>query len=162
MKIRKANPADHEKIMEIYRMAQDYMIASGNPKQWGHFYPPPDLIESDITSGVSYVLSDDEGIHATFAMFTDPEPTYTYIEGGKWLNDEPYITIHRVASDGKKHGIVRSVLDYAKSQSANIRIDTHVDNVTMQRQIEKSGFKKCGTIYLKDGSSRIAYHWAQE
>lgn len=35
MKIRKANPADHEKIMEIYRMAQDYMIASGNPKQWG-------------------------------------------------------------------------------------------------------------------------------
>ena len=32
----------------------------------------------------------------------------------------------------------------------------------MQKQIEKSGFKKCGTIYVEDGSPRIAYHWERE
>ena len=25
--------------------------------------------------------------------------------------------------------------------------------------IEKSGFKKCGIIHVRDGSPRIAYHW---
>jgi hypothetical protein len=29
----------------------------------------------------------------------------------------------------------------------------------MQRLIEKSGFKKCGIIHVRDGSPRIAYHW---
>jgi len=27
----------------------------------------------------------------------------------------------------------------------------------MQHVIEKNGFKKCGIIYVKDGSERIAY-----
>ena len=46
--IRKANLADHARIMDIYRIAQDYMIQSGNPDQWGHFYPQPELIKKDI------------------------------------------------------------------------------------------------------------------
>ncbi len=28
---------------------------------------------------------------------------------------------------------------------------------TMQRLIEKNGFIKCGTIYVKNGTARIAY-----
>ena len=32
----------------------------------------------------------------------------------------------------------------------------------MQKQIEKNGFKKCGTIYVRDGSPRIAYQWVKE
>ena len=35
-------------IRRIYEYAQDYMIRSGNPTQWGHFYPSADLIRSDI------------------------------------------------------------------------------------------------------------------
>ena len=159
--IRRATSDDFDQIMSIYRIAQDYMIASGNSCQWGHTYPAPELIRSDIEAGVSYVLCDAEGVHGVFAMFTDPEPTYSYIEGGEWLNDEPYITIHRVASDGTRHGIVRCVMDYAKSLSDNIRIDTHADNATMQAQIEKNGFSKCGTIYVRDRSPRTAYHWTR-
>ena len=41
--------------------------------------------------------------------------------------------------------------------SSNIRVDTHADNKTMQRLIEKNGFTKCGTIYVKNGTARIAY-----
>jgi ribosomal protein S18 acetylase RimI-like enzyme len=39
----------------------------------------------------------------------------------------------------------------------NIRIDTHEKNVSMQRMVEKNGFKKTGIIYVKDGSPRYAY-----
>lgn len=159
MIIRKALSADHKRIMEIYRTAQDYMIQSGNPDQWGHFYPQSELIKKDIADGVCHILCDEDGIHAVFAMFTTPEPTYTYIEDGEWLNDEPYITIHRVASDGSRHGVIKGVIDYAKSLSENIRIDTHAQNTTMQHQLEKNGFKRCGIIYLESGAQRIAYHW---
>ena len=159
MKIEKATPADHNRIMEIYRIAQDYMIQSGNPDQWGHFYPEPEMIKKDISEGACHILCDEEGIHAVFAMFTDPEPTYTYIEDGEWLNDEPYVTIHRVASDGNRRGVIKCVMDYAKSLCENIRIDTHAQNATMQHQLEKNGFKRCGIIYLESGAQRIAYHW---
>ena len=43
----------------------------------------------------------------------------------------------------------------------SIRIDTHAGNLPMQRALEKSGFSRCGTIYLKggaeDGDARIAF-----
>ena len=162
MKIKKAIHTDYDRIMQIYRTAQNYMIQSGNPDQWGHFYPQPELIKKDISEGACHILYDEDGVHAVFAMFTDSEPTYTYIEDGEWLNDEPYITIHRVASDGSRHGVIKCVIDYAKSLFDNIRIDTHAQNTTMQRQLEKNGFKKCGTIYLENGSSRIAYQWAEK
>ena len=48
MHIRKAAIENLEAIMEIYGIAQDFMIESGNPNQWGHAYPPKELIESDI------------------------------------------------------------------------------------------------------------------
>ncbi len=40
---------------------------------------------------------------------------------------------------------------------SNFRIDTHNDNKIMQHVIEKNGFIRCGIIYVKDGSPRIAY-----
>lgn len=48
MNVRIADLKDFEKIMKIYKYAQDYMIQSRNPTQWGHFYPDEELIRSDI------------------------------------------------------------------------------------------------------------------
>ena len=39
LNVKNADMADFEQIMKIYKYAQDYMIKSGNPVQWGHFYP---------------------------------------------------------------------------------------------------------------------------
>ena len=103
----------------------------------------------------------DERIRGVFALITEPEQTYRYVEG-EWPNDDPYITIHRVAGDGRAHGIVACAADYCKSLSPNVRIDTHADNKVMQRQIEKNGFVKCGTIYLENGAPRTAYQWVRE
>ena len=159
LQIRKASSDDFEIIMNIYRYAQDFMIKTGNPNQWGHFYPSDDIIKSDIRKGLCMTVCDENEIHAVFALMHYPEPTYSFIEG-KWLNDEDYITIHRVAGDGRIHGIVGFIADYCKKLSGNVRIDTHHDNKIMQRQLEKNGFVKCGTIYLEDGNPRLAYHWS--
>ena len=162
MQIRKATIDDLDVIMSIYRAAQDFMIESGNPNQWGHFYPSEDLVREDISKGISYVICDRDNPHGVFVLIDGLEPTYQYIENGSWINEEPYITLHRIASDGKLHGIFKSAIDYSKSISDNIRIDTHSNNVIMQKQIEKNGFRKCGTIYVRDGSPRIAYQWTKE
>ena len=39
----------------------------------------------------------------------------------------------------------------------NIKIDTHRENKSMQRFLNKNGFEYCGIIYLKDGAERIAF-----
>lgn len=161
MLIRKATSDDLTEIMRIYSIAQDFMIENGNPHQWGHTYPTKDLIRNDIEKGVSYLICEGKNPHGVFALFKGNEPTYDNIENGKWLNDDEYVTIHRIASDGKLHGIFKHAIMYCKSQSDNIRIDTHKSNRIMQRQIERNGFEKCGTIYVADGSPRIAYQWSK-
>ncbi len=81
----------------------------------------------------------------------------SYIEDGNWLSDEPYGTIHRIASDGTVSGVVKMAVEYCRKTILNLRIDTHEKNKTMQHVVEKIGFIRCGIIYLEDGSPRIAY-----
>ena len=100
LQVRKAKASDFEQIMKIYRFAQDYMIEAGNPNQWVHFYPAPELVRSDIEQGVCYVIADEKAVHGVFALFAGEEPTYRHIENGSWLNDETYVTIHKIAGDG--------------------------------------------------------------
>ncbi len=160
--IRNAEEKDFDRIMEIYRSAQEYMIRSGNPNQWMHSHPAPALIREDISRRICKVVCDETGIHGVFALLDGEDPTYARIDGGCWLNEAPYLTIHRVAGDGQAHGVFRCAVDYCKSLSPNLRIDTHADNKTMQHLLEKNGFVKCGIIYLASGAPRIAYQWAAE
>lgn len=137
--IRRAAAADQPQLMAIYRTAQEYMLQTGNPTQWGRSYPSPELIRSDIAQGICRVLSDEAGIHGVFALLDTPEPTYSRIEGA-WRNDAPYLTIHRLAGDGRTHGLFRCAADYCKAISRNVRADTHADNRTMQHLLEENGF----------------------
>lgn len=157
LEIRNANIDDLDNIMRIYKIAQDFMIKNNNPTQWGYSYPSRELIQSDINLGTCKLVCLDNQIKGVFTLFKGNDPTYKYIEDGKWLNEDEYITIHRIASDGTYKGIFTFVVNYCKQISKNIRIDTHNDNLIMQKLILKNGFKKCGTIYVKDGSKRIAY-----
>ena len=153
---------DHSRLMEIYRYAQDFMIQSGNPTQWGHSYPDPEIIKEDILAGRSLLIIEGEEIHGVFVLLEGTEPTYQRIDHGAWLNNEPYVTIHRIAGDGQIHGIFRFAADYCKGLSSNVRIDTHSDNIIMQKLIEQNGFQKCGIVYVRDGLPRIAYHWTEK
>lgn len=161
MEIRKTEARDFEEVMRIYRYAQEKMIESGNPTQWGHFYPTEEMILDDIEKSISYVIENDGIIVGVFMIREGDDPTYDYIEDGAWLNDEPYVTIHRIASSGISHGIFRIASDFCKTLSDNVRVDTHNDNKIMQGRIEREGFERCGIIYVDDGTPRIAYQWVK-
>ena len=160
--IRHTTMEDLPTIMGIYKIAQDFMIKTGNPNQWMHAHPAEELVKEDIENGINRVIEEDGRICGVFALIEGKDPTYGYIEGGEWLNDDPYVTIHRIASDQTARGIFECALKYCLTYEKNVRIDTHEDNKVMQGLVEKNGFKKCGIIYLKNGSPRIAFHLAPQ
>lgn len=157
--IRLAVPADLPRIHEIYARARSYMEHSGNPTQWGNFYPPADLIADDIEKKQLFVYTENREIHGVFAFIIGEDETYLEIEDGAWLHDAPYGAIHRVASSGQVRGMFSQCIAFCKQQIPDLRIDTHHDNVKMQRLVESEGFVRCGIIYVLERSPRIAYHY---
>lgn len=156
MEIRNAALTDFEEILAIYERARSYMRETGNPNQWKNTHPAPEIVKNDIEKCDLYLLCDEDGIEGVFAFINGADPTYDYIEG-QWLDALPYCAVHRVASAGKKKGILKAVMDYAFSRADSIKIDTHKQNAVMQHQLEKYGFSRCGIIYLENGEDRIAY-----
>ena len=157
--IRLATYQDLDTIMEIYEIARKYMVDSGNSTQWSDTYPDNEILKEDIQGEQLFVYVENNIIHGVFAFIIGPEETYSYIENGSWKNDDLYGTIHRIASDGVVKGVFCQCMDFCKKRISNLRIDTHNDNHTMQYLIEKNGFKKCGIIFVKNGTSRIAYQY---
>ena len=157
MFIRKAHPDDISEILQIYDIARKFMRASGNFSQWGGGYPGEALLSADIQSGNLYVMCLDSTIEGVFALIPGEDPTYRYIENGAWHSSRPYATIHRLASRGTTRGIAKACFDFCLERSSYLRIDTHEDNRPMQQAVTRCGFQKSGTIYLTDGSPRIAF-----
>lgn len=153
MNIRLANTSDTNRIFEIYEYARAYMKAHGNPNQWGDNRPEKSVTKDDIKNQRCYVMEDDGHIFACFVFTIGFEKEYE----AKFPSKVEYGVIHRVASDESKRGIVERIVDFAKGKVNFLRIDTHEDNKTMQRCIERQNFKKLGIIYLEDKSARILY-----
>lgn len=156
LQVRDATTSDLDKIMNIYACAKTYMDLNGNPTQWRDGYPGKELIIDDINNKRAKVIYECDEIYGVFALFDGIEPTYININGA-FLNDEPYLTIHRIASNQLRHGVFKAALDYVSNINKNIRIDTHKNNFTMQKLFEKYGFSYCGIIHVKDGTERLAY-----
>jgi 3-methyladenine DNA glycosylase AlkD len=157
MNIRKAEARDLERIMEIFEAAKAYMHSHGNVNQWNGAYPQRELMSSEIECGHCFVVCNTDNVVGTFCLIFGEDPTYAVIEDGQWKNEAPYATIHRLASDGSAKGIGHACIEFCYNLLENLRADTHADNLTMQRLLEKEGFERCGIIHLKDGAPRIAY-----
>ena len=158
--IRQAEERDVADILRIYEAARSFMRRSGNLAQWTGGYPSEEIVHTDISRGVSYVLENEAGhLHAVFALIPGDDPTYAHIEGA-WQDTSPYATIHRAGSDSTVRGTFRTILDFACSRHDHLRADTHADNNPMQNCLEKSGFTYCGIIYIADGTPRRAYEWS--
>lgn len=146
--IRQATAADLPVILSLYEEARRFMRLSGNPNQWIGGYPDKELLRQDIVQHRLYVCTEDSGIIAVFCYFQGIDPTYLRIFDGQWLNDAPYGVIHRIAVSSHGKGIAGRCYDWALTQCDNLRIDTHRDNLPMQRSLEKYGFSRCGIIFL--------------
>lgn len=156
--IRKSKLNDIPTMQQVFSQAKEKMRASGNLLQWADVYPTNDQLKTDIERGFSYVVVKDGVIVATFVLALCPEPTYSNIYGGRWLDYTlPYGTIHRAASIHGVHGIMDIVLDWSFHKTNNIRVDTHVDNIPMQHIMSKHSFMYCGIIHLENGEERLAY-----
>lgn len=153
--IRPAEYSEVPRILEILEGAKRYMRAEGNMTQWAEG-PGREEIENDIDKKEAYVLLKGDEIAAFFVMMKDPEPSYAVIDGA-WPDDLPYATLHRVASAGIARRVLEPILAYTFDRNERVRIDTHEDNKTMRRAIERNGFSYCGVVTLADGSPRFAY-----
>ena len=156
--IREAKSTDMAAIMQVMDAAKNIMRQSGNMHQWGDGYPSEAVISSDIEKKGGFVIEEANKVVGYFAFLPSPEPTYSKIYDGNWLDDEkPYHVIHRIASLPDAHGIFSSIMDFCFASESNIRIDTHRDNKIMRHNIEKHGFTYCGIIYLANSDERLAY-----
>ena len=160
--VRPAVPAELSAIMQIYDSARIFMQTHGNPTQWYAGYPSEQTVRQEIACGDCYVLEDSAGtIAGVFSFPVGDEPTYRVIEGA-WHAAAAYGTIHRLASAGTARGVAAACFAFCRSKMPYLRIDTHRDNLPMRRAIERAGFRPCGTIYVADGTPRLAFDWRAE
>ena len=158
MEIRKTTLQDVDTGLGVFAAAKRYMRANGNASQWGDEYPDRSIVTYDIACGSSYVILENGKIVGTFALFLGEDESYRVIEDGAWHLDQPYGTIHRLASNGKARGVSKACFDFCTAQIGYLRADTHADNRPMQRLLEAYGFRRCGVIHgAFDGGERIAY-----
>lgn len=158
--IRHTRVEDIPRLQALFSHARSFMLETGNPSQWTAAYPSEELLRKDIGSRDSYVVEDEkQTVIATFVLRGGVDPTYDVIYEGRWLNDAPYATIHRIASDGTRKGILHLVMQFAQLDYNNIRIDTHRDNQVMRNAIAKEGFVYCGIIHCWNGDERVAYQF---
>lgn len=116
MEIRHSTEKDFERIMELYEHARLFMAEHGNPSQWGPTqWPPGQLIHDDILYKTSYVCIHANIIIGTFFFLAGDniEPTYQQIENGKWIGNNAYGVVHRLAGDSSVKGIGKFCLDWA-------------------------------------------------
>ena len=96
----------------------------------------------------------------TAALSFDGEPWYDDIHDGEGMSNEDFLVIHRLAVShvvrGKNLASVM-IKQCEKCGVHSIKIDTHEDNIIMQKFVKKNGFKYCGTVILGDEGKRLAF-----
>ena len=156
--VRKALIEDLDAVVKIYENARHFMYQHNNYEEWpDDIYPSRSLLEYDIQLlRLNLVVdrNDPNHILGAFVMVHDDE--YEAIEGA-WINKEPYIAIHRIASSFEKKNLVGNVINYCLTQGNNIRMDIFEDNYIMQNILPMYGFIRCGNLIAQNGAAKIAY-----
>lgn len=161
---RRAVEADIAQIMAVIEDARR-RLADAGIDQWQNGYPDEAAVKEDIRRAYGWVLVDPESslVVAYSAIAEGPDPYYSHIENGEWLlPDEAYLVVHRICvRDGFcRRGLALQLVNMAYSMACdagvNLRIDTHADNLVMQRLASAAGFVRCGIVYVRDGA-RLAY-----
>ena len=158
---RKAKSEDFQSIWEIISFAKEVRKNQGS-QQWQDGYPNEETITNDIAQEYGYVVQNQNEILGYFALIFDEDPTYKTIEG-KWLSDQEYAVVHRVAVSANAKGLKLGsrILSEVEKISMDkkifsIRIDTNFDNIAMLSILEKLGYQYCGEIDVR-GSARKAF-----
>lgn len=154
-------------ILKITQQAKAALKRMG-VNQWQKGDPNLITWSADIAAGNAWVAQAPDGrICGAYVFRLGEDPSYGALEG-TWLTDRPYASIHRVcvSDEEKGRGVAGEMFSHAcvlarHNGLSSVRIDTHRDNLPMQKALGKSGFVRCGRIILQEGKEagdeRIAY-----
>jgi GNAT superfamily N-acetyltransferase len=161
MNLRKATPSEIPAIWEILQQAIERRKQDGS-QQWQDGYPNEQSIHNDLSNGSAYVLTENDQILAYAAIIFDVEPAYNDIQG-KWLTNDEYVVVHRVATSNEAIGkgiatqLFKLIEDLAlDSKVYSIKVDTNFDNLPMLKILDKLGYTYCGEVFFR-GSARKAF-----
>lgn len=161
---RLASKKDIPDILKLIGQGRKRLASSG-VDQWQGPYPNEEAILNDIAQKQGHVYILNDTIVAYAAIVFEDDPYYKNIDG-KWLSDNPYVVIHRIAvhDDYTHRGVARSIFQSAEKIALRrnisaFRIDTHLQNHYMRNLIRNYGFTLCGIVQVRDGK-RLAYEKA--
>lgn len=161
MKLRKADFSEIPIIWQILQDAIEQRRIDGS-EQWQNGYPNEKVVYEDIAKEQGFVLEENTKIMAYSAIIFGIEPAYTEIVG-KWLSEESYLVLHRVAvsKEFKGKGIATQLFKLTEDLSLenkiySIKVDTNFDNVPMLKLLSNLGYTYCGEVFF-NGSARKAF-----
>ena len=150
-------------IIQMYEKART-LLSFHQSGQWQKQEPSRRTIEQDIDKGQLYGLYKENQLIGTCALLHE-DPSYKVLLQGKWLNDDPYIVIHRFVIDQSHHRLgygskfISLIETIAYEQRIfNIRVDTHALNQPMTHLLLKHRYIECGKAYIEGAGERIVYH----
>lgn len=154
------------------------LLAADGIDQWQDGAGPDvDLVTSDVARGWGRVFLIGGQVAATAALIDESEPAYDQVIEGAWQTSgdaatpagatSPYATIHRVAVAPAFRGMhvaqrfYARLIEEARARGfAEIRVDTHADNVRMQHVIASAGFARACTVLI--GNNPKDLRWAYQ
>lgn len=161
---RKAELSEADLIWELLQQAIVRRKNDGS-NQWQDGYPNLNVVKNDIEKGYGFVLVEGETILGYVAVMINNEPAYQIIDG-KWLTNDDFVVIHRVAVSenylGK--GLAKKIMNYVEDFALqnniySIKADTNFDNFAMMKIFESLNYTLCGEVLLR-GAPRKAYEKA--
>lgn len=159
---------DLDSLINIYKDAVEKFKIE-KTYQWKEGYPSLEDIYNDYQNHkilvCEYVSENEKVLCGAITCIFENEPDYEPGYDVKWINREPYLTIHRVAVKKEFYGkgvasrLFNKAFELCKEKNYwNVKIDTHEENYDMKKLLNKFGFVKCGIIKLrKKGEFREAF-----
>ena len=169
--MRPATVDDIPAIVATLEAGRSLLAADGIDQWQNGTGPDVDLVTEDVERGWGRVFLVDGQVAATAALIDEPEPNYAHMLEGAWQvrgdAAAPYTTIHRVAVAPAFRGMhvaqrfYARLIEEARARGfAEIRVDTHADNVRMQHVIASAGFTRACTVLI--GNNPKDLRWAYQ
>ena len=166
MNIRIAETTDIDGISEVLESGRAFLQSQGL-SQWQDGYGPSLYVGEDIANNWGRVFVAQEDVICGYAALVEGEDEgYANIKDGCWdSSHQRYISIHSVAigagfrGKGFAEPFMRGLIEIAEGMGyRDIRVDTHPQNVIMQKVISRSGFIYRGMVeYAIPDGKRMAY-----
>ncbi|MFV8290507.1 GNAT family N-acetyltransferase [Aerococcus viridans] len=157
-------------MAQLAKMLEDAiaLLAMNNVDQWQNGTISSKMLLDAIMHDQAFVWEqrDATGIAGFCVLNTYDELYEETLAEGEWTVDGPYLAIHRVMVSQHLRGrkvSTQMFLDIKKmgvdSNIASLRIDTHPDNIIMQKTLKRNGFVRTGLLYMPSGSPRYTYEF---